>query len=99
MSTLQSGVIRVIACVAGGIGGGAREPREVWEHVKSKPFLQLSLRKQPTFRNATTGFPAKWRLWNERRNSILMTRNYPDLGGAPDSVSYTHLTLPTSDLV
>ena len=59
MSTLQSGVIRVIACVAGGIGWGAREPREVWEHVKSKPFLQLSLRKQPTFRNATTGFPAK----------------------------------------
>ena len=68
MSTLQSGVIRVIACVAGGIGGGAREPREVGEHVKSKLSLQLSLRKQPTFRNATTGFPAKWRLRNERRN-------------------------------
>ena len=42
MSTLQSGVIRVI-CVAGGIGGGALELREVWEHVKSK----LSLAAQP----------------------------------------------------
>ena len=43
-----------------------------------------SLRKQPTFGDATTGFPAKWHLRNERRNSILMTRHYPDLG----SVSY-----------
>ena len=42
----------------------------------------LSLRKQPTFGKATTGFPAKWRLRNERRNSILMTRHYPDLVSA-----------------
>ena len=28
--------------------------------------------------------PAKWRLRNERRNSILMTRHYPDLGSASD---------------
>ena len=41
-----------------------------------------SLRKQPTFGDATTGFPAKWRLRNERRNSILMTRHYQDLGSA-----------------
>ena len=41
-----------------------------------------SLRKQPTFRDATTGFFAKWRLRNERRNSILMTRHYPDLVNA-----------------
>ena len=41
-----------------------------------------SLRKQPTFGNATTGFPAKWRLRNERRNSTLMTGHYPDLGSA-----------------
>ena len=40
--------------------------------------------KQPTFGDATTGFPAKWRLRNERRNSILMTRHYPDLGSASD---------------
>ena len=43
-----------------------------------------SRRKQPTFGDATTGFPAKWRLRNERRNSILMTRHYPDLGSASD---------------
>ena len=29
-------------------------------------------------------FPAKWRLRNERRNSILMTRHYTDLGGVSD---------------
>ena len=43
-----------------------------------------SLRKQPTFGDATTGFPAKWRLRNERRNSTLMTRHHPDLGSASD---------------
>ena len=40
-------------------------------------FRTGNLRKQSTFRNVTTGFPAKWRLWNERRNSILMTCHYP----------------------
>ena len=46
----------------------------------------LSLRKQLTFRYVTTGFPAKWRLRNECRNSILMTRHYlyPDLSSASD---------------
>ena len=44
----------------------------------------VSLRKQLTFGDATTGFPAKWRLRNKRRNSILMTRHYPDLGSASD---------------
>ena len=34
--------------------------------------------------DATTGFSAKWRLRNERRNSILMPRHYPDLGSASD---------------
>ena len=34
-------------------------PRVAWE--------------QPTFRNATIGFPAKWRLRNERRNSTVTT--------------------------
>ena len=28
--------------------------------------------------------PPIWRLRNKRRNSILMTRHYPDLGGASD---------------
>ena len=43
-----------------------------------------SLRKQPTFRDAITGFLTKWRLRNERRNSILTTRHNPDLGSASD---------------
>ena len=33
----------------------------------------FSLRKQPTLRDATTGFPAKWRLRKEWGNYILMT--------------------------
>ena len=41
--------------------------------------LKQSLRKQPKFCDATTGFPAKFRLRNELRNSILMTRHYPVL--------------------
>ena len=52
--------------------------------VFSKNFwksLLHSLRKQPTFRDATTSFPAKWRLRNECTTSILMTRHYPDLSG------------------
>ena len=44
----------------------------------------VSLKRQQTFGDATTGFPAKWRLRNERRNSILMTCHYPDLGSASD---------------
>ena len=43
------------------------------------------LRKQPTSRHAaTTGFTRKWSLRNERRNTILKTRHYPDLGSASD---------------
>ena len=47
-------------------------------------LIWCSLRKQPTFCAVSTGFPAKWRLRNERRNSILMTRHYPDLGRVSD---------------
>ena len=43
-----------------------------------------SLKKQLTFGDTTTGFPVKWRLRNKCRNSILMTRQYPDLGSASD---------------
>ena len=39
----------------------------------------FSLRKQPTFRDATAGFPAKWRLRKEWGNYILMTCHYPDM--------------------
>ena len=43
-----------------------------------------SLRKQLTFGDTSTGFPIEWRLINKRRNSILMTCHYPDLGSAFD---------------
>ena len=46
-----------------------------------KSLTPRSLRKRPTFGDATTGFFAKWRLRNERRNSVLM-RHYQDLGSA-----------------
>ena len=47
-------------------------------------LIWCSLRKQPTFCAASTGFPAKWRLRNERGDSILLTRYYPDLGRVSD---------------
>ena len=43
-----------------------------------------SLRKQSTFRDAIAGFPAKRRLRNERRNSMLMTRHYVEFRSASD---------------
>ena len=42
-------------------------------HFNPKRFFFLvesSLRKQTTFRHSSTGFPVKWRLRNERKNSI-----------------------------
>ena len=47
-------------------------------------MCRCSLRKKPTFRDGTNGFPAKWGLRNEHRNSIMMTRHYSDLGSASD---------------
>ena len=35
-----------------------------------------SLRKQPIFSDATSGFPAKWRQRDERRNSILGNKRF-----------------------
>ena len=53
--------------------------------VKSVTLINnTSPRKEPKFRCATTGFPAKWRPRNERSNSILITRHYPDLVSASD---------------
>ena len=45
---------------------------------------RCSPRKQPTFRDTTAGFPAKWHLRNKHRNSMLMTPHYPDPGTASD---------------
>ena len=53
--------------------------KQGWDQVCLDTLLfPCSLRKQPTFRDAATGFPAKWRLRNEYRNSIMMTYRYPD---------------------
>ena len=43
-----------------------------------------SLRKTGDILRRHLWFPAKERLRNERRNSILMTRHYPDLRSASD---------------
>ena len=40
---------------------------------------------QHYFGDSTTGVPAKWRLRNECKNSILMTSHHPDLGSACDN--------------
>ena len=47
-------------------------------------FPSSSMRKQLTFGDVTTGFPTKWRLRNECRNSILMSCHYSDLDSASD---------------
>ena len=49
------------------------------------------LATQPTV--SSPGFPAKWRLTNEHRNSILMTCHNPDLGCDTSSVTVSTLHL------
>ena len=71
------------------VGGPVEGFRRCFADVLNQSFIVLSvaqavafwrefvdkviLRKQPTLHNATNGFPARWRLRNEPRNSILMT--------------------------
>ena len=56
------------------------------EAHKKRCEVMGSLSKQPTFGYANTGFPTKWHLRKEHRNSILMTHHYPDLGTDASSV-------------
>ena len=42
-----------------------------WQKILFVP--KTSMRKQPIFRDTTTGFPLKWRRRKMRRNSTLMT--------------------------
>ena len=67
----------------------------------TKPLLSISerhrivcsRRKQSTFRDATTCFPAKWRLRNERRSSILMTQTiYGERGQTQENALTIALT-------
>ena len=46
--------------------------------------IKATLKKLPTFPDTTISFCTKWRLRNDRKNSILMTRHYPDQGRASD---------------
>ena len=63
----------------------AKQKEEFFHYFANWAFF-VSLKKQPTFLDVTTSFPAKWRLKNWRRNSILMTRHYPDLGSVTSQV-------------
>ena len=51
--------------------------------------ITLSLKKQPTCRDATTRFPAKWCVKTWRRNSILMTCHYVQF---PDKIFFPATT-------
>ena len=76
---------------------------ETWERGRDENTLKIySLRKQPTFCDATTGFPTKRRLRNERRNSILMTLHYSDLSSASDwlnQISHTARPIRSTTLI
>ena len=57
-------------------------------------------RKQPTFHDATTGFPVKWRLRYECRISILMTCHYSDLGSTSGWLrQISHLARPVRSTI
>ena len=77
---IQAEMLRLIKKWIGKIKTDIIEKR----HKNILSWRNCSLRKQPTFRDDTNGFPAKLRLRNGRRNSILMTRHYPDLGSTSD---------------
>ena len=51
-----------------------------------------SPRKQRTFRDVTTNFLSNWRLRNERRNSVLMTRHYQNLDSASNWLKHISFT-------
>ena len=69
----------------------------IWELFPGACLFRL--RKQPTFGDATIGFPAKLCLRNERRNSILMTHHYPDLTSACDWLNQiSHATRPIKSI-
>ena len=68
-----------------------------WTETCSTPVLCLryTLRKQSTFRDAIAGFHAKWRLSNDWRNPILLTRHLPDLGLSDWLKQIFHMAQPT----
>ena len=59
--------------------------------------IKMTLAKQPAFRDAMTGFAAQLRLRNVRRDSILMTCHYSDLGSASDWLKQISLAANQSE--
>ena len=54
--------------------------------------MYVDLRK-PTFRDASSGFPANWLLSNGRRNYVLMTHHFLDLGSVSDCLKQVSLAV------
>ena len=71
-------------CVA---GPGIRPQNGQRDDFTREPLCLLRSMQPEKTADITTGFPAKWRLRNERRNSILMTRHHTDLGSASDRLN------------
>ena len=53
-------------------------------YVRARRFRAWEKTKNEWGTDATDSFPAKWRLRNDCRNSILMTHHYSDLNSASD---------------
>ena len=78
-------------CYWGSHKAGFHSTKEGWRFYKLLKIHSIistlsydRVRKQLTFDQATTGFPAKWHLGNEDKNSIVVTFHYPDLGTRSD---------------
>ena len=68
--------------------------KEAEDKGKKKTWIE-ALRKQLTFSDASIGFPSKWRLINEGRDSRLMTLHSQDLGSASDWLNQiSHVARP-----
>ena len=84
-------------------GGRGHDPKPCHPFTGCEFFLnwiQQCQRKQLTFYDHTTGFPVKWLLSKDFRNSILMTHHYPDLASTSDwlkqiSLVVRSITSPT----
>ena len=87
-SHLGNGAKRWMTFQTMGLGESAWRKVYREKDVKKYPVASMgqrnTLRKQSTFRDASTGLLSKGPLRNERRNSILMTCQYTDLGSASD---------------
>ena len=85
---IESSIIHLVPChcVHKTLSYRARKScKQILSNFLAMQCKRLSrLRKQPAFRDFSTGFPTKWRLRNVRRNSILMTCHYTELGTAFD---------------